>query len=149
MKNLFFATTVMAILVFCLSGCGKKDADVTGLLIGGDGLPIVDGGTLNPKSYKEAVSWARESDKPILLIFSAGWCEPCQSMKQSVWSHEDVQKKLERYVVYKVDVDRERSLANRFGVLTLPAYAIVEGPGKMLRAGAGERSVEEIVEWLD
>lgn len=149
MKKLLCAiVAVLALVAFSLTGC-KKDAKTSGAVVGSNGLPIIEDPSMTPSSYEEALIMGQRWEHDVVLIFSATWCDPCETMSQSVWSSTYVQEKLEDYVVYKVDVDRERTLANKFGVRTIPAYAIVDPAGKVLRMGTGQRGVEEIIDWLD
>ena len=94
---------------------------------------------------------AQQYDKELFFIFTASWCGPCKKMKAEVWPDERVQGLLKEYVVYVVDVDRERAVADRMRVKTIPAYGIFEvlsGKVKPLRIASGGRNVEEFVTWL-
>ena len=56
----------------------------------------------------------------VLLEFSATWCGPCQQMSPLV-------SRLEKqgYPIRKVDVDREKALARRYGIGPIPAFVLV------------------------
>lgn len=76
------------------------------------------------------------SADPVLLDFQASWCAPCRSMESTVAS-------LERagYPVRKVDVDRERALADRYRVQTIPCFVLVANGREVGRVvGAVRRS---------
>lgn len=55
-----------------------------------------------------------------VLDFTATWCGPCQQMAPTV-------SRLERagYPIRTVDVDRNRALAERFGITSIPAFVLV------------------------
>lgn len=55
-----------------------------------------------------------------LLDFSATWCGPCQRMNPIVHRLER-----EGLPVRQVDVDRNKSLAQRYGVTNIPAFVLV------------------------
>ncbi|MBA3312677.1 MAG: thioredoxin domain-containing protein [Planctomycetota bacterium] len=58
-----------------------------------------------------------------LLDFSATWCGPCQQVKPTV---ERLRR--EGFPIREVDVDRQRDVAQRFGVKAMPTFVlIVEG----------------------
>jgi len=100
-------------------------------------------------SFEQAMELAQRHNRSVLLIFSSTWCDPCKIMENEVWSSPTVQRKLKKFIVYKVDVDRQRSLANKFGVRTVPTYIILDEDAKPVRIGSGQRNHSEIMRWLD
>ncbi len=72
----------------------------------------------------------------VLLDFSAPWCAPCRSMEGTV-------AELSRagYPVRKVDVDRQRALADQYRVETIPCFVLlVDGREAGRVTGASRRS---------
>ena len=105
-----------------------------------------------PKSYVEAVEIAKKNDKKLFLIFYATWCSPCQQMKTNVWTNNKVKFALRNYVVYMVNVDKDREIANECGVRTVPTYGIFDtssGATKLMKVTSGGRNVEEFLGWLE
>lgn len=60
------------------------------------------------------------ASRGVLLDFTATWCGPCQQMSPII-----SQLQRQGYPVRKVDVDKERSLAERFNVTSMPTFILV------------------------
>lgn len=84
-------------------------------------------------------------DKPAIVDFTASWCGPCQRIAPIL---EELAKEYEgQIVVYKVDVDKEKGLAQAFNVSSIPAvlYIPLDGEPVMTVGARGkERFKEEI-----
>ena len=66
--------------------------------------------------------------QPVLLDFYADWCGPCRSMDPTV-------RKLvaDGYPVRKVNIDREKQLAQQYRVDRVPTYVLVAGGREVAR----------------
>jgi len=57
-------------------------------------------------SYQDLLQEAKRLKKPIILDFSASWCEPCKKMDRDTYSDELTASIISlKYFAYKVDVD--------------------------------------------
>ena len=63
-----------------------------------------------------------QSPKPVLVDFYAEWCGPCQIMKPRIL---DVMERMgDDIQVIQIDVDKEKELAARFRIPSVPTLII-------------------------
>lgn len=62
-------------------------------------------------SYVEAVSCAKDENKPIVLVFSGSdWCAPCMKLDKDIWRSEKFRTyALKNYILYKADFPRKKA----------------------------------------
>jgi thiol:disulfide interchange protein len=103
-----------------------------------------------PASYEEAIEQARAENKPVLLIFTASWCGPCQQMKKSVYPSAPVQAVANRLIWLTVDVDlpANQSLTQKHGISGIPALVIIDANGRSKSKISGGRSPADLARWL-
>ena len=56
-------------------------------------------------AQKVSQKYIPDRSKPVLLVFTADWCAPCEAMKQNVFTVDSVAAALSGYNVLLVDVD--------------------------------------------
>jgi thioredoxin len=87
-------------------------------------------------------------DKPAIVDFTASWCGPCQRIAPVL---EEIAKEHEgEIVVYKVDVDKEKGLAQAFNVSSIPAvlYIPLNGEPVMTIGARGKEKFKEEISKL-
>ena len=98
--------------------------------------------TLTKENFENEVM---KSDKPVLIDFWATWCGPCRMLGPVI---EEIAKKYDGVIkVCKVNVDEEPSLANMFGVSSIPMVVLMKN-GKVDKTSIGYKPIEAIEEML-
>ena len=91
---------------------------------------------------------SRQSGKPVVLYFTANWCQPCQEMRREVWTDSKVASAMKRYVPVRIDIDRGGDIAERFNVRAIPLIAIIDDQGNVTRSINRGVSADELITWL-
>ncbi len=95
-------------------------------------------------SEQNFASEVLESDKPVLLDFYADWCGPCRMVGPIV---DEIAGERSDIKVGKINVDREGTLAEQFGVFSIPALVVMKD-GKVVNQAVGARPKEQILAML-
>ncbi len=77
-----------------------------------------------------------------VVDFFATWCKPCQMLAPVI---EEVSKKYQNVSFYKIDIDKESALADKYYVMSVPTIMFFKD-GEMVNQIVGYRSVEEMEE---
>lgn len=79
--------------------------------------------------------WVYEGDVPCVIDFYADWCKPCRMVAPIM---NDLAKEYEGKVkIYKIDVDKEKKLAQVFQVRSIPAVLFSPKEGRpVMQTGA-------------
>ena len=83
-------------------------------------------------------------NKPVLLDFYADWCGPCRMLAPIV---EEIAAEHPEIVVGKVNVDEEGTLAQRFGIVSIPFVALLKN-GELVGKSLGYRPKEDLLSVL-
>lgn len=79
-------------------------------------------------NYEANKEWKYEGELPAIIDFYADWCGPCRQLSPRV---EEIAKEYDgKIVVYKVDTDVERELAQSMGVTSLPTLLFIPAKGQ-------------------
>lgn len=101
-----------------------------------------------PNSYQEALKIGEQTNKKIVLMFSADWCGWCKKFKSEVLTNSDVKETLKNYVFFIVDADQNRTILSKFGVNGLPNFIIIDYKENQLKNKAGYMSSVDFIDWL-
>jgi len=121
---------------------------------------VVYGGQPQPSNYREALTLMKQTNRYGFFFLTADWCEPCHRFKKDTLSHY-LDKLEQYYVVYFVDVDKEKGVASAFSRAKdsygrtlwggmLPAYFVFSPDGKKtIAVSHGYKTPQEFVLWYN
>jgi thioredoxin 1 len=129
MTKKIFISIVLAslILINCKSenpagGSSKADGDNSVIVLTNSSFKKL---VFNYEANKE---WKYEGDKPAIIDFYADWCAPCRQLSPLV---DEIAKEYSgKIVVYKVDTEKERELAQSVGITGLPTLLFIPAKGQ-------------------
>lgn len=85
------------------------------------------------------------NDKGIVLVdFYADWCGPCKMLGPIL---EEVAAEMDHIKIVKINVDEAQSLAQQYGVMSIPTVYLFDGGAKMDKF-VGVKTKEEIEDFV-
>ncbi|MCF7787999.1 MAG: thioredoxin family protein [Prosthecobacter sp.] len=101
-------------------------------------------------SSASAMSAAKKSGKPVVMVFSAAWCPPCQTMKHDVYPSAEVKAFHDKFVWAYIDIDdpSNESAATKYGVNSIPHIEFLNAEGKEVGKQVGGTSAEAFAKTL-
>ncbi len=101
--------------------------------------------------YNTALKKAKEEGKPLLVVFSASWCGPCQANKKNVYPSDAVKPYHDKFVWVYLDTDEKRNAkpAQEFKVNGIPHIQFVSPEGKALGKTVGGTTPDAFAKELE
>ncbi len=100
------------------------------------------------QDYDEAVEKGDALARPILVVLGAEWCGPCKQLEKELESPIAVSI-FQRWVVVKVDVDKEAVLVKDWKVNAVPAFRILGIDQEVVASNEGFAGLKKLQTWLD
>lgn len=96
------------------------------------------------KVTKDNFEELKNGEKTLLLDFYADWCGPCRMVSPIV---DEIADERDDIAVGKINVDEEPSLAEAFGVMTIPTLVVMKN-GEVVSQSSGARPKAQILAML-
>lgn len=100
-------------------------------------------------SFEDAKKMSLATHKFMIVDFWATWCGPCNKMDSNSWNDAQVNQVLAGYIQVKIDIDRNKELANAYGIQSIPNMFIMDGNGKVVYSFSGYHDPAELKRELD
>jgi thioredoxin 1 len=85
------------------------------------------------------------SEKPVLIDFSAEWCGPCKMLAPILKQVKDSLG--DRITIIKIDVDKNQELASKYQVRGVPTMVLYQN-GKQLWRQSGVLTKDQIIKTI-
>jgi len=85
--------------------------------------------------------WKYLGDKPAIIDFYANWCGPCKIASPIL--EEIGNEYAGKIIIYKINTDQERELAQIFGITGIPSFLYIPASGKPVMMSGVGRSKED------
>ncbi len=134
-------------MVLLLSVVGCEDARVAPTqpvaeptVVEAPALPTVARGQIQfVDGYWQGYEQATREGKPMLLFFTAPWCEYCHQMANEAFVQEQVVSLSQRFVCILIDADREPDVCRQFQVRGYPTIQFLSPWGTPLNRIVGKK----------
>ncbi len=92
--------------------------------------------------------WKFRGDKPCIIDFYADWCGPCKKVAPIMAELGEQYK--DQIVIYKVNTDQERELAQIFNIRSIPSilYCPAQGQPQMTMGALPKAEFEKMIKEL-
>ena len=150
MKHLFLT---IAVIVLVFSACGNKKPEVSrNAEIASSRVKTNESNSsekLTKALFVQKVwdftkspnDWKYLGNKPAIVDFYADWCGPCKIASPIL---DEVGDEYDgKILIYKINTDQERELAQVFGITGIPAFLYIPASGKPVMMSGIGRSKEE------
>ena len=106
-------------------------------------------GSLKWHSYDEGKVLARIEKKKVFLHFYADWCGFCLKMNKETFRNATVVSNLNKnFIAIRVDFDKETAIAQKYGVMGLPANWFLTDTGQPIVSIPGYIAPEAMLSLL-
>lgn len=100
-------------------------------------------------NFDEALALAKEHNKLMLVGFSAVWCGPCQMLERQVYPDPVWQEAAKDFILVKIDVDQQPSVAQRYQVSAMPTIHFIRPDGSVAHTMMGFRPTAQYISEME
>ncbi len=150
----FLHHSLLAAALVTAAGCDIRDAPSRS--VAARALDATAGGAGSPgatiayvEGYEAGLRRSCEENRPLLVVFKAGWCPWCGRFAEGTLADPRVVALARHFVCTTVDADRHADDCRRFGVREFPTVIVSGAGGGDERRWTGCPTPEEFVAALE
>ena len=87
--------------------------------------------------YAAALDQATREQKPLLIFFTADWCEYCRQIRHDIFERPEFVEAAKRFVCVEVDAGRHPHLGEEYRVRAYPTLVLANPSGKAIERIVG------------
>ena len=111
-------------------------------------VPATSGKPVSYTSLEAACEASIQDQSPVLLVFSATWCQPCQLLKKNTLDAPAFLEHVGALHIVDIDVDANQKIAGSFEVSAIPAMFLMTGDRKIIAHRTGYVEPAQMLEWV-
>jgi len=85
-------------------------------------------------NFKEAITQATDMNSPVMIYFTADWCQPCKLMDRESFHDSNISSMLnDNFKSYKFDIEKEnngKQIADYYNVSAYPTLVFLDKTGQ-------------------
>ena len=96
--------------------------------------------------YEKSKEWNYKGNKPAIIDLYADWCGPC---RQTAPIMKELAKEYAgKIVIYKVNVDKQKELADLFNATSIPLFVFIhmKGEPQLFRGSADKATYKKAID---
>ncbi len=97
------------------------------------------------EGYRQGYAESVRQSKPMLLFFTADWCQYCHQMADEAFTHPQVVRLSEQFVCVLVDADAEPDVCRQFEVTGYPTIQFLSPRGVPLERVVGKKPGHQVM----
>lgn len=107
--------------------------------------PLTRGHLRLVEGYRQGYAESARQNKPMLLFFTASWCEYCHQMADEALAHPQVVRLSEQFVCVLIDADAEPDVCRQFQVAGYPTIQFLSPRGVPLERVVGKQPGHQVL----
>jgi thiol:disulfide interchange protein len=138
-----FLLVGLALIAGCDSGTSANRSDESNA--SAVALKTISRGKIDfIQGYSDGYQRAQEEGKPMLVFFTAQWCNFCHQMEAEAFADSQVVQLASQFVCILVDADQEPAVCQEFRVRGYPTIQFLSARGVPLNRMTGKRPAQQV-----